>query len=126
MNNPDDGANAQPSNPAAALFQREWLTYRKMVDNNYTFHREAYGELHRVLVDDAVQPFRFLDITCGDASMTITALRGTRIAHYHGIDLSQAAFDFARSALAELACPVVLERRDYVEALRDRPEEHTF
>ena len=122
MNNPDNGANAQSSNPAAALFQREWLTYRKMVDNNYTFHREAYGELRRVLVDDAVQPFRFLDIACGDASMTVTALRGTRIAHYHGIDLSQAALDLARRALAELTCPVILERRDYVEALRDHPE----
>ena len=122
MNNPEDGANAQPINPAAALFQREWLTYRKMVDNNYTFHREVYGELHRVLVDDAVQPFRFLDIACGDASMAVTALRGAGIARYHGIDLSQAALDLAKSALAELACPVILERRDYVEALRDRPE----
>jgi ubiquinone/menaquinone biosynthesis C-methylase UbiE len=122
MNNPEDGANTQLSNPAAALFQREWLTYRKMVDNNYTFHREAYGKLHRALVEDAAQPFRFLDIACGDASMTVTALRGTRIGHYHGIDLSQAALDLARSALAELACPVILERRDYVEALRDRSE----
>ena len=45
MNNPDDVVSTQSSNPAAALFEREWLTYRKMVDNNYTFHREAYGEL---------------------------------------------------------------------------------
>ena len=74
MNNPDDAVSTQSSNPAAALFEREWLTYRKMVDNNYTFHREAYGELHRVLADDAVQPFRFLDIACGDASMAATRM----------------------------------------------------
>jgi cyclopropane fatty-acyl-phospholipid synthase-like methyltransferase len=111
-----------PEESASSLFQKQWLTYRKMVDNNYTFHREVYGELHRILIDGAVQPFRFLDIACGDASMAVTALRGTQIAHYHGIDLSQAALDLARSALAELACPVVLERRDYVAALSDCPE----
>src|SRR5262249_43482807 len=114
----DDAVSAQSSNPAAALFEQEWLTYRKMVDNNYTFHREAYAELHRALVDEMARPFRFLDIACGDASVTVTALRGTRIAHYRGIDLSQAALDLARGALAELTCPVILERRDYVEALR--------
>jgi SAM-dependent methyltransferase len=78
--------------------------------------------LHGILVDEAVQPFRFLDIACGDASATVNALRGTQIAHYHGIDLSQVALDLAATALAALACPVILERRDYVEALRDRPE----
>src|SRR5262249_46267857 len=81
----------------AAVFEREWLTYRKIIDNNYSFHREVYGELHRILVDEAVQPFRFLDLACGDASVTVTALRGTRAAHYHGIDLSQAALDLART-----------------------------
>jgi SAM-dependent methyltransferase len=121
MNDSDDAVRARSSNPAAALFEREWLTYRKMVENNYTFHREVYGELHRVLAD-AGRPFRFLDVACGDASMTAAALKGTRIAHYHGIDLSQAALDLARRALAGLICPVILERRDYVEALRDYTE----
>jgi hypothetical protein len=88
---------------ASSLVEKQWQIYRKMVDNNYLFHREGYGEPHRVLADDAVQPFRFLDIACGDASMTVTALRGTRIAHYHRIDLSQAARDLARRALAELS-----------------------
>jgi hypothetical protein len=27
--------------------------------------------LHRILVDEAVQPFRFLDIACGDARATV-------------------------------------------------------
>jgi SAM-dependent methyltransferase len=118
MANTDHGVGTESGNPASMLFEREWLIYRKFIDNNYTFHREAYGELRRVLVDEAVQPFRFLDIAC-DASMTARALSGTRVAHYHGIDLSEAALQLARSALAGLNCPVILERRDYVEALRD-------
>jgi hypothetical protein len=56
----------KPDESASSLFQTQWQTYRKIVDNNYTFHREAYGELHRILVEEAVQPFRFLDIACGD------------------------------------------------------------
>jgi len=108
--------------PALALFRQRWQLYRKLVDNNYLFHREAYARLHRLLVEEAVQPFRFLDIACGDASATVEALRGTQVAHYHGIDLSQAALDLASRALEALACPVTLDQRDFVEALRDRPE----
>ena len=48
--------------PAAALFQQHWQLYRKFIDNNYFYHREVYGQLHRILVEEAVQPFRFLDI----------------------------------------------------------------
>jgi hypothetical protein len=57
------------------------------VDNNYFYHREVYGQLHRILAEEAVQPFRFLDIGCGDAKATVDALKGTRVAHYHGIDV---------------------------------------
>src|SRR5271166_3095495 len=108
--------------PAAALFQQQWQLYRKFVDNNYFYHREVYGQLHRILVEEAVQPFRFLDIACGDARATVDALKGTRVAHYHGIDLSQAALDLASKALETLACPVTLDHRDFVAALRDRPK----
>ena len=85
------------------------------------YRREAYGELHRILVERA-EPFRFLDIACGDASATSDAFKGTRVAHYHGVDLSQAALDLASKNLEPLSCPATLERRDFVAALRDRPE----
>ena len=87
-------------NSAAAIFQREWRLYRKMVDHNYLFHREAYGHLRRVLLEDAARPFRFLDLACGDASATVRALEGTEIASYCGVDLSAEALDLARAALA--------------------------
>jgi ubiquinone/menaquinone biosynthesis C-methylase UbiE len=106
----------------ASFFQEQRQLYCKFVDNNYFYHREVYGQLHRILVDEAVWPFRFLDIACGDASSTVDALKGTRVAHYHGIDLSQAALDLASKALEALACPVTLDHRDFVAALHDRPE----
>jgi len=108
--------------PMAALFQHQWQLYRKFVDNNYFYHNEVYARLHRILVDEAVQPFRFLDIACGDAGATVETLKGTRVAHYYGIDLSSAALELARKALESLGCPVTLDHRDFVEALRDWPE----
>jgi len=107
---------------AAAIFQREWRLYRKMVDNNYLFHREAYSRLRRVLLEDAVRPFRFLDLACGDATATAAALKGTEIASYCGVDLSVEALDLASAALANVGCPVTLRRSDFVEALAGRPE----
>ncbi len=99
------------------LFQQDWKLYRKMVDNNFLFHREAYAALHEVLINDAARPFRFLDIACGDASASVGALRGTDIAHYHGIDFSGAALELAGKALTELNCTVKFEQRDFLEAL---------
>jgi len=58
---------------AAAIFQQEWRIYRKMVDQNYLFHREAYSGLRRVLLEEAPRPFRFLDLACGDASAAADA-----------------------------------------------------
>jgi SAM-dependent methyltransferase len=105
--------------PAAALFQYQWQLYRKFVHKNYFYHREVYGQLHRILVNEALQPFRFLDIACGDARATVETLDGTQVAHYYGIDLSSAALELASKPLKSLGCPVTLVHRDFVEALRD-------
>jgi SAM-dependent methyltransferase len=102
-----------------AIFQQEWQVYRTMVDQNYLFHREAYACLHQILIEEVNDPFRFLDIACGDATASVAALTGTRIAHYDGIDLSAAALDIARDTLSVLQCPVTLEQADFVEALHE-------
>jgi SAM-dependent methyltransferase len=102
-----------------AVFQQDWKLYRKMVDNNFLFHREAYGQLHRILNDNMARPFRFVDIACGDSSASAGALKGTRISHYHGIDFSAAALDIAGRTLKVLDCRVTLEQRDFLEAIVD-------
>lgn len=102
---------------SAAHFQQQWRNYRKVVDKNYIFHHEVYERLRAILSTEAPNPFRFLDIACGDAGMSVNALRGLPVAHYHGIDLSRPALDLASKALESLACPATLEERDFVEAL---------
>ena len=67
-------------------------------------------------------PFSFLDIACGDASMMKAALRGTKVRHYHGIDLSQPALELAANNLAGMPFEVDLDHRDFVEAMMRRPE----
>jgi ubiquinone/menaquinone biosynthesis C-methylase UbiE len=113
----DDAPGTVSGNPASDVFEREWTTYRKMVDNNYLFHREAYGRLRQILTEDMTEPFRFLDVACGDASATVEALAGTSVSHYCGIDLSSEALGIASRRLRALQCPVELERGDFAEVL---------
>lgn len=108
--------------PSQELFVEAWQVYRKMVDHDYLFHKGAYGCLHRVLMDEISQPFAFLDVACGDASMSVEALQGTQIRRYFGIDISEQALGLAAERLKSLTCTVTLEARDFADALGDWAE----
>ena len=101
-------------------FRHSWQVYSKAVDNDYLSHREVRAVLHRVLVEEVNRPFRFLDLACGDAGMTVAALQGTSVIHYHGIDLSAPALEMARKTVEALAYPADLEQADFVAAMRQR------
>ena len=118
----DDSDSLNAHDSTVALFQSDWTLYRKMVDNNFLFHREAYDALHRLLVEKFTGPFRFLDIACGDASASVGALQGTKAASYHGIDFSAPALELARDELRKLDCRATLEQGDFVEKLSGRSD----
>lgn len=107
---------------ALAQFQEQWSTYRKLVESGCLAHRQVGTILRDTLNDLFKSPFSFLDIACGDASLMKTALQGTQVRHYHGIDLSQAALELAAANLAALPCKVDLDHRDFVESMMRRPE----
>ena len=107
---------------ATQLFRTQWAAYRRLVDANYAHHREAYGTLNRLLLDEVDRPFWFLDLACGDAKESVGALVGTQIKHYHGVDLSPQALEMAAQNLEALDCEVDLEQADFVEAIRNRPD----
>lgn len=107
---------------AMQTFRHQWQVYSKVVDNDYLSHQAVRAVLHRELVTDVNRPFRFLDLACGDARLTVAALQGTPVIHYHGIDLSAPALAMARETVETLACPVELEQKDFVSAMRERPE----
>jgi SAM-dependent methyltransferase len=68
---------------------------------------------------EIARPFDLLDLACGDASGIVTALKGTTIAHYRGIDLAAPALVFAKGNLQALSCPVDLEQSDFTGAMRN-------
>jgi cyclopropane fatty-acyl-phospholipid synthase-like methyltransferase len=110
------------SDEAMRAFREQWAVYRKLVENNYLSHREVRGVLHRELAEGVGRAFRFLDLACGDATMTVAALGGTGVTEYHGIDLSRPALEMAEQTVRSLSCPVRLEQQDFVAAIRERTE----
>lgn len=108
---------------AAAMeqFQQQWGTYQKLVDSDVLAHR-AVSRLVREAVLSLARPFTFVDIACGDASLTKAALVGTPVTHYHGIDLSAPAIDLAAANLKDMPFEVDLDHEDFVVALEQRPE----
>lgn len=107
---------------AMEMFRRQWAIYQKLVVNNYMSAVQGSEHLHRILQTDMARPFRFLDLACGDARGVVGALEGTRVAHYHGVDLAQPALDMAKESVKALDCKAELELADFIEAVRDRPE----
>ena len=106
---------------ALEQFQQQWATYQKLVDADSLSHKEVGAILHQALAALA-EPFAFLDIACGDAGQMKRALAGTKVNHYHGIDLSAPALELAAKNLAGVPFAVELDHRDFVTALESRPE----
>jgi|HubBroStandDraft_6_1064221.scaffolds.fasta_scaffold79665_2 cyclopropane fatty-acyl-phospholipid synthase-like methyltransferase len=107
---------------AMQAFRDQWQVYQKLVNNNYLSHREVRDILHRQLAETITRPFRFLDLACGDASMTVAALKETSVTEYHGIDLSAPALAMAKKTVASLSCRARLEQHDFVAAIRERTD----
>jgi hypothetical protein len=106
---------------AMEQFQKQWGAYQKLVDSDVLSHQAAGATLHQALAG-LTKPFTFLDIACGDASLTKRALAGTKVSHYHGIDLSEPAVELAEKMLDGVPYPVDLDHEDFVAALEGRPE----
>jgi 2-polyprenyl-3-methyl-5-hydroxy-6-metoxy-1,4-benzoquinol methylase len=107
---------------ALAQFQQQWGTYRKLVEGDCLAQRAVSAILRQTLSKVFTEPFSFLDIACGDASMMKAAIEGTNVRHYHGIDLSQSALELAAANLRNMPFAVDLDHRDFVEAMLRRPE----
>src|SRR5664279_3324047 len=82
-----------------------WEIYRKVLENNYMYHKEIYQAVGMLLHQQfAHQPFKMLDLGCGDACYLANALQGTTISHYTGFDLSDPALALAADNIATLGC----------------------
>jgi hypothetical protein len=115
------GKGAVADQAALEQFQQQWATYQKLVDADAVESKEVGAILHNALAA-LPKPFAFVDIACGDAGQMKRALAGTKVDHYHGIDLSEPALELAAKNLAGVPFAVELDCRDFVSALPRRPE----
>ena len=87
---------------ALDIFRHQWELYRKFLRHDYLENAGAYAALHRFLIESVTRPFAFVDLACGDASGIVTALEGTAIARYCGVDLAPPALELAKRNLEAL------------------------
>jgi len=104
-------------------FFNAWNAYRKVLENNYMFHKEIYqvvGQLLREQPQD--KPFKLLDLGCGDASFLSQALQGAAINYYTGYDLSEPALNLAAENIGQLDCRMELVNGDFMAGLSNTRE----
>ncbi len=97
-----------------------WDTYKKVVVNDFMFHRALGKEIERALKTrfDG-RGFSLIDLGCGDASVFASILRRVPPSSYKGVDLSDTALALAAANLKTLPCPVELAHGDMLSALGD-------
>lgn len=106
---------------AVHAFFSQWDIYRLCIEHNTLFHREVGAILRREL-QSRRESFTFLDLACGDADLTVAALRGTKVGAYTGVDFSAPALALAGNNAAGLGCPRTLHEADFAEFLRGNDE----
>jgi SAM-dependent methyltransferase len=101
-------------------FFNGWSLYRRVVDNDYLYHRSVREILARWL-DGFGHPFSFLDLGCGDAEFSSALLHGRPIVSYTGMDLSPVALDLAEKNTRDLGVPCELLAGDFMMSLGKLP-----
>jgi len=98
-------------------FFDQWHIYRKVVEQNYLHHREAFSEIGRAL-KEIREPFSFIDLGAGDAEWTSRALAGLPLKSYEAVDLSAVALDCAKKNLADMSCPKRFTQANFFEYVK--------
>jgi len=100
------------------LFERQWASYRAIVNHNLMEHREVAAATEAVLEDwlkqrpaDAPPP-RMVDLGCGDLALLAPLLRRLPLHDYTGLDLSPPVLPLARKALGPVPYPTHWLERD--------------
>ena len=93
------------------LFERQWSSYRAIVDHNLMEHREVAAATAAVLEDwlkqrpEDAPPPRMVDLGCGDLALLAPLLRRLPLASYTGLDLAPPVLQLARKALGPVSYP---------------------
>lgn len=112
----------QMPDPVADFFSG-WSTYRAVIESDSMEHTTVYAGVHEILAE-RLEGFTLLDLGCGDSAGTASALPGTRIRRYVGVDVAEPALGFASASLAGFDFEVDLQVGDALDTLNSTPEKY--
>jgi 2-polyprenyl-3-methyl-5-hydroxy-6-metoxy-1,4-benzoquinol methylase len=88
-----------------SIFEKNWQIYQKIIANNYMLHKDiaeyTSKYLNQISNESAIN---MLDLGCGDAKQIANQLGGLNIKSYTGIDMSDAALQFAQKNIELINC----------------------
>lgn len=113
--------NKTPDPKSYDFFLATWQVYRKIVDENYMYHREIFNEILKILEAKPHDPLTILDLGCGDAGTMRPLLERIPFSNYLGIDASLPALQFARVELQAFGDRIKLQCIDMLSFLRESP-----
>ena len=88
-----------------SIFEKNWQIYQKIIANNYMLHKDIAAYTSKYLNQISNQAaINMLDLGCGDSKQIANQLSGLKIASYTGIDMSEAAVQFAKKNIELIDC----------------------
>lgn len=100
------------------LFDRQWASYRQVVEHNLMEHHEV-AEASAKALDawlaarpEAAAAPRLVDLGCGDLAGMAAVLRRLPLASYTGLDLCEAVLPLAKRALGPVSYPTTWQEGD--------------
>ena len=103
------------------LFDRQWATYRTVVDHDLMEHRQLTGAIQAAIQawldgrDGGTGLPRMVDLGCGDLGVLAPLLRTLPLGFYTGLDLCAQVLPKAEATLGPVAFPCQWKRQDLMD-----------
>jgi cyclopropane fatty-acyl-phospholipid synthase-like methyltransferase len=119
------------------LFNRQWSTYRQIVDHDLMEHRALSAELAKALNSylqrrqakaeagrvNGNPNLAMVDLGCGDLALLAPLLRQLPLSSYLGLDLSPQVLPLARQALEPVAYSCQFQQQDLIDWVKTEQSE---
>jgi len=119
------------------LFNRQWSTYRQIVDHDLMEHRALSAELTKALNSylqrrqakaeaggiNGNPNLAMVDLGCGDLALLAPLLRQLPLSSYLGLDLSPQVLPLARQALGPVAYSCQFQQQDLIDWVKTEQSE---
>lgn len=128
LSRPPDSGTAGPARLSAArveLFERQWDTYRSIIDNDWMEHRgltaACTGALELWMAEHPERrgTARLADLGCGDLALMGPVFQNLPLGSYVGVDLAEQVLPLARATLESAPFPtrfVCADATDFIES----------